>query len=371
MRNVIVVWAKGNADLFEQNVPLGFVGQRNARLRFNSDIDILFLDGYDLLEEGYRVLLQELGFNLYDVQKIYSDFAAKYSSLNRFGDFEKKCFLRWVVISEFYSKEQIVHYDGDVVFNEDPHIMLSKMNGKTFVLQGCPALACISDANWFYYYEESLRIFSSDIEGYSKQTWIEREGWELSERYKWSGQRDRKIIGSDQDLISHLIHGDKIPQSKPSEVLNCFSEYILFENPLYIHAYSPWCETLPFSYKRIDDIDYINGKRVAFWHMQNYFINYLVKYINTSQIIKLFKLRLPNDLTFTDNIVPNSITDLSFSKADKFKATDGRLLNLLLRIIGKIRGRRSRLEIYRLFFDKADFSSIFNNQVWWKDGVFK
>ena len=316
MRNLTVVYAKGNADLFERNIPLHFVGQRNAKLGFSNDIDILFLDGYDRLEERYRKSLQELGFNLYDVQKIYSDLREKYSLLNRFGDFIQKCFLRWLVIKEFFSGEKIVHYDADIVFNEDPSMLLSRMNGKTFVLQGCPALTCISDVDWFFHYEHNLNLFVNDIERYSKHAWIEREGWEQSEQHKWAGQRDKKIIESDQDLISHLIHTDRIPQNKPSEVLNCFSEYIMFENPLYIHAFSPWCKTIPFSYKRIDDIDYINEKRVAFWHMQNDFNNYLIKYVKTRRLIELFKVRLPNDLQYKDVLVPQSMTKLLYLKPD-------------------------------------------------------
>ena len=371
MRNFIVVWAKGNADLFEKNVPLYFVGKRNAKLGFSNDIDILFLDGYDYINGGYRGSLQELGFNLYDVKNIYSDLEEKYSLLNRFSDFEKKCFLRWLVIKEFFSGEKIVHYDGDVVFNEDSLVLSRKLEGKTFVLQGCPALTCISDVDWFSHYEDNLNLFVNDIERYSKHAWIEREGWELSEQHKWAGQRYRKIIASDQDLISHLIHTDRILQNKPSEVLNCFSEYILFENPLYIHAYSPWRETLPFSYKRIDNIDYINEKRVAFWHMQSNFISYLVKYSSYSQLIKLLKIRLPNDLEFKDIAVSRSIVDISCSKTDKYKKYKGRILNLVLRSIKKIKRKHYRLDMYHEFFDKNDFSSIYNNAVWWKKGVFK
>ena len=371
MRNLTVVYATGNADQFEANVPLHFVGQRNAKLGFSNDIDILFLEGYEFLEERYRVSLHELGFNLYNVRKIYSELREKYPLLGRFSDFNQKCFLRWLVIKEFFSGEKIIHYDADVVFNDDPSMFLSKMNGKTFVLQGCPALTCISDISWFSHYEENFNFFANDIERYSKTAWVEREGWELSEQYKWAGQRDKKIIASDQDLISHLIHADRIPQNEPYEVLSGFSNHIFFENPLYIHAYSPWCENLPFNYKRIADIDYINEKRVAFWHMQSDFNGYLAKCINAFKFFKFLKIRVPNDLTFKDIIVPTSFDDVSHFKRSKFNNLNGRILDFVLRMISKIRGKNSRLEMYRLFFAKNDFSSVFNDKIWWKDGVFK
>src|SRR5262249_32292468 len=152
------------------------------------------------------------------------------------------------------------HYDGDVVFNEDPDVVANLLHGKTFVLQGCPALTSISDHGWFDQYREQLDRFTNDVRGYSELAWTERDGWETSEREKWAGQRFRRTISSDQDLLSHLIHTDRIVQHKPSVILNDLQSYMLFENPLYLHGYDN--NLRHAKYERISGIDHIDGKRV-------------------------------------------------------------------------------------------------------------
>ncbi len=351
MRNLTVVYAKGNADQFERNVPLHFIGQRNAKLGFSNDIDILFLDGYDRLDEHYRVSLQELGFNLYDVQEIYSDLSEKYSSLNRFGDLNQKCFLRWLVIKEFFAGEKIIHYDADVVFNEDPLIINRKLAEKTFVLQGCPALACISDVDWFSHYEDNLKLFVNAMERYSNHAWIEREGWELSEQHKWAARRFSKVIASDQDFISHLIHTDQIKQDKPLEILPLLKDYAVFENPLYIHSYMK--KNLPVRYERVSEIDYFGNKRVLFWHMQSSFYAYLYRFILRRRFLPILsRRRLTNHLERMN--------------------LETYILSLPMKIRGKIsNGTNTRLTVYKFFFEKHDFSGVMNSRTWWRDDVFE
>src|SRR5262249_6592551 len=200
--------------------------------------------------------LQEVGYRVHDVSKIYSELANAYAALDPFGDYEKKCFLRWAVISTCFPGEQIIHYDGDVVFNEDPDVISRLLRGKTFVMQGCPALTAISDQNWFEQYQKQLNLFADDVRGYSELAWTERKGWETSEREKWAGQRFRRIISSDQDLLSHLIHTDRIVQHRPSEILNELKSHIVFENPLYLHAYENNLHRA--KYERISGVDHID-----------------------------------------------------------------------------------------------------------------
>jgi len=103
MKNVIVAWCKNKEKDFEDFVPLLFVGKRNKRLGLSNDLNVLFLGGYDLLNERYKNELSKLGFTLHDVSDLYMHFSDKYYQLNRFGDYEKKCFLRWLVIKEFFA----------------------------------------------------------------------------------------------------------------------------------------------------------------------------------------------------------------------------------------------------------------------------
>jgi len=346
MRYVICCWCGKNSDEFEKHVPLLLSGKRNLKLGFRNDIDILFLAGYDLLGEDYKQKLKSTGYELHDVSGICGGLERKYQVLDKFGEYEKKCFLRWAVISSYFPGESIIHYDGDIIFNEDPEVIGALLQGKTFVLQGCPALTSISDQAWFAQYQEQLDAFVNDIKGYSEKAWVERVGWEASELEKWAGQRFRQTISSDQDLLSHLIHTDRIVQDRPAEVLQAFDAYTLFENPMYLHAYEN--DLHDATYERRAGIDYINGRRVLIWHMQSSFNEYLGKFMFRRKYLGRGLKRLSSDL---------GKKDLVYYMHDFF--------------VRYLRGKaNSRLDVYRYFFEDHDLSEVLTDKTWWQAGAF-
>jgi len=347
MRHVICCWCDTDANRFENHVPVLFSGSRNLRLGFSNEIDLLFLSGYELLAEDYKSGLREVGYTLHDLARIYSEVESKYSSLQRFSNHVIKYFLRWLVISAYLGKEPIIHYDGDIVFNEDPVVIGKLLKGRTFVLQGCPALTVITDQSWFSQYKDHLAVFANDIEGYSTNAWKERVGSEITERGKWAGRRDSEIFLHDQDFLSHLIHTDRIVQDRPSEILQDLRSYIVFENPLYMDGYENNLHDV--LYRRNRDIDYIDSRRVLFWHMQGYFIHYLGKYIVAKRFIpKNCITRMSNDV----------------EKKDLYSYLYGLFCRHLRR------EPLYRLDVYRYFFEQNDLSEVLNNRIWWRPGVF-
>ncbi len=355
MQSVIIAWCNKDTQSFEEHVPLKFVGQRNAKLGFSNTIQVLFLDGFDRLSDTYKAELKNLGYQLYDASHIYQSFAQQYSRLDRFGDYEKKCFLRWPVINTFFSGQPVVHFDGDIVFNEDPSVITNLVSNKTFVLQGCPAFTVISNQDWFKQYQNQLNLFVADIENYSAQAWKQRIGWNITFKTRWAGSRFREVITSDQDFISHLIHTKQLIQDPIEEVMQCLHDYIYFENPLFIHVYD---DNFPYQYKRNNGIDYFEGvridgnpvpfsKKVLFWHMQSCFNFYLSKHILRKKLLGPIPLgRLPLHLS-------------SQGFEESFNKYARRFLH-----------HTTRLNVYRYFFDKHDFSGIFREHVWWKKGIF-
>ena len=346
MRNLICCWCNKDPETFENHVPLSFSGNRNTKLGFENTIDVLFLSGFERLTEAYKEELRDTGYRLHDVSGIYSKLATRFSQLDRFGDYEKRCFLRWPIIARYFPREPIAHYDGDIVFNEDPATIARLLKHRTFVLQGCPALTAISDDGWFAQYQEQLNLFVNDIEGYSQRAWKERAGWEISAKGKWAGLRDREIISSDQDLLSHLIHTDRIVQDAPSEVMRGLQSYTVFENPLYLHdeGNTPRNAT----YKRIAGIDYIDGRRVLLWHMQSDFTRYLSTFVFTKRYLRWARLRTTNHVEKV--------------------GLDTRLHNFFIRrLYGK---PDTRLSLYKYFFESGDFGDVFTNRTWWQEGVF-
>ena len=346
MRNVICCWCTRKPNEFEDHVPLYFVGMRNMKLGFNSKIDLLFLSGLELLCDDYKDNLRAVGYTLHDASGIFRSLAMKYTALDRFGNYEKKCFLRWPVISSYFAGESIIHFDGDIVFNENPDVISGLLQGKTFVLQGCPALTSICNRLWFSRYSEQLDMFVKDIEGYSAKAWKERDGWEISEESKWAGQRFREIISSDQDFISHLIHTDRIVQDKPSEILAALHAYIVFENPLYLHGYENNLHHA--AYERRAGIDFIDGRRVLIWHMQNNFNNYLGKFLFRRKYLVTRSKRLRND--------------------PEAKDIDSYLHYLFTRYL---HGRTAtRLNVYTYFFEEHDFHEVLTARTWWQESAF-
>lgn len=357
MKNVIIAWSFGDENIFEEKVPLKFVGERNNQLGFGNDFDVLFLTGYQLLSDRYKKQLFDLGYRLHDVGHLYDEYDKKYAALNRFGDYEKKCFLRWLVINQFLAGESIIHYDGDIVFNESPQVIKKLLQGKTCIVHGSPSVTAIGDRMWFDQYQEELNRFVADIQGYSAKAWVERKGWEVTANTRWAAPRYREIITSDQDFLAHLIHTGRIKQDSIEEISVLFDDYIVSSNPLFVHLYN---ENIPFKYVRENNIDYfvykrsdagdcpVVKKKILYWHMQSCFNFYSAKYIFRKKYINL----------------------LPFSKIC-LRDPARRWEDLLNKRASRLTHHTARLAVYNYFFKDHDFSGLMSSKIWWRDGVFR
>jgi len=357
MKNIIMAWSFGDEKIFEEKVPLKFSGKRNNQLGFGNDFEVLFLTGYKLLSDSYIKELSDLGYRLHDVENIYVEYDKKYGKLTRFGDYEKKCFLRWLVINQYFPGEKIVHYDGDIVFNESPAVIQKLAWGKTVVFHGSPSVTAISDIGWFQTYQQELDLFVANIEDYSRAAWAERTGWEVTAKTRWAAPRYREIITSDQDFLAHLVHTGRIKQDSIEEISLLFDDYIISSNPLFVHLYN---ENIPFQYIRENNIDYVSYKRsddgncpvikkkILYWHMQSCFNFYAGKYI--------FRKKYINFLPFSRICLRDPVR---------------RWEDILNKRVSRFTGHNSRLSVYNYFFKDHDFSGLMNDKVWWREGVFR
>lgn len=342
MINVVVVWADQDAAAFEHHIPLLWLGKRTRKIGSTATMHLLFLEGMDQLGERYLEELKELGYIPLDCSERYLQLGSSYSQLDRFGDYEKKCFLRWLVIQECFDNEPLIHYDGDIIFNETPEIIASTFGDKTFVLHGCPAFISTGTRDWLGEYRRNLDFFVADIDGYSRKAWQERNGWQRLYKEKWAGSRFRKVIASDQDFISHLIHTGRLPQDIPEDIL-ATTNLLLFTDPLYFAGH--YNELLPIAYERIDGVDIFNGRKVAFWHMQSDFVRYLTVFRKRGLLNRFARC-------------PNHLEGVTFENL--FWRGYNRLLNI----------RLNRLDLYRFFFEQHDLTGLFNEQVFWQPSVF-
>lgn len=154
----------------------------------------------------------------------------------------------------------------------------------------------ITNYDWFECYYAELVEFSRDIEGYSSMAWNERWGWEKSDIEKWAGQRYRRIMSSDQDFISHLIHTGRIVQDDPVHFVKHLSLYYT-ENPLYFdsHAEIQLSKHGGLSFSSDGDTCYVDGKKIAFWHFQSDFSAYVNAAIVLHKIC--YPFLVPNHLS--------------------------------------------------------------------------
>jgi hypothetical protein len=111
MNHVICCWCDTDSNRFEKHVPVLFSGRRNIRLGYTNKINLLFLSGYELLTGKHNHTLRDTGYTLHDLNPLCREFEFRYSSLKRFGSYEMKCFLRWLVMSSYLRGEPIFHYD--------------------------------------------------------------------------------------------------------------------------------------------------------------------------------------------------------------------------------------------------------------------
>ena len=354
----IFAWLKENQDgnSFEEQVPLLFLGNYLRRQGSNEIFNIVFLDGYHQLSSHYISELKAVGFNVINFSREFQRLARGFPGLARFGKYEMFCFLRWQTLAEYLRVEntrgQVFQIDGDIVFNAKPEEVANDVKGLTFVLQGCPAFVSIANGDWLEYYWKELVKFHQDIEGYSSIAWKERTGWKESHREKWAGSRFRRIISSDQDLLSHLIHTGGIIQDNPLEFTKRLTLFYM-ENPLYFHSHAKiqLSKDSGLGFSSDGNTCYVENKKIAFWHFQSDF----VRYVNTARV--LHRMHYPS--RFPNHLEPSRWQQL---------------------VSGMRRRARqmSRREVYscleELNSDKShavlSFANIFNRQSYWKKGIF-
>jgi hypothetical protein len=341
MYRVMVVWNGSTASSFEDQVPLALSGERNRRLGLDWQFDVLFLEGLSRLSRQYRDKLADLGYTLHDCERQYRLLEHDYTALGRLGDYGRKCFLRWLVVGEFVRGNSFTHYDADLVFNAGPEEM--ELDGLTFILQGCPAYTRVEDSSWLNSYRRELDKFTLDIETYSRNAWQERTMYLKVYREKNNALWDRPVFSHDQDFLQFLTLSGRLPQANRSE-LDKRSCLALFQNPLTIGE--DIAADLPLTYERKHGVDFINGRKVAFWHMQSDFCDYL------GHAAFRRKIGATGRVPWRD--ANRTATYKIYRRWKKFF------------------GRYSRGMLARQYFNtEEDLGFLLNDRTYWKQGVFE
>jgi hypothetical protein len=105
---------------------------------------------------------------------------------------------------------------------------------------------------------------------------------------------------------------------------------------------------IPFKYSRVEGIDFLNNKKVAIWHMQSHFNNYLGKFMIRKKYLNyLSNTRLKNQDKDVEFYLQKLVTQV---------------MNLQ---------PMSRLDVYKYFFESNDFRELLSTKTWWKPDIFQ
>jgi len=256
MTNLVTTLWIDNFEQFEEKVCLRNLAKQG---RFSSafPLNALVLSGFDLLPATYLDELKEHSVNLQDVTSLTQELVQEYrSDLNFVNNYEFLCFVRWLVISKFFSNSPFVHIDSDLYIQIDSGDFLDLFTGLSGTF-GSPCLTACSSPEWLESYRDNFLMFINDPRDFRKQF----------SNLDISLLRDN--IGSDQDLIHLLESAGRLPRLKDNFDLDAWSVFI---NPLWPYIVKP---SSPTRFSRTDDVDFIDNKRVLFWHMQNDFSIYV------------------------------------------------------------------------------------------------
>jgi len=346
MKLVTTIWVN-DFESFENKVCLLNLAEQQ---RFNSTTPLhaLVLDGINKLPDSYIHRLGELNVMIHDACNLVEAITSRYrSSLGFVNDYEFLCFIRWLVIDEFFSGEPYLHIDSDLYINIDSSSFVELFGGLSGTF-GSPCLTSCASRSWAERYKDNFLAFIADPATFRSRF----------KNIDISMLRDH--IGSDQDLIHILECAEELPNLRDSFD---FKTWSIFINPLWPYISKP---SKPVRFEQRSSVDHIDNKNVLFWHMQNDFTTYVGRAIFLKET--LFSLK-------QESLWPTRIP-LPYLQLDK--STD----NITLKIIEWLLLRNadprakdsynpfSRKYVCQQFIGLGAHREIFSSRVWWESDTF-
>src|SRR4051812_29602686 len=159
MKSTMVLWLY-SAEQYRNNTPINEIAEHAAQNGFNDeDVDVLCLHGFEFIPAEDIARLKQRRFFLHDATALYTSIAQRYPNLRKlYPNHFFECFLRWIVLKEFYRGSPIVAWDADIFFNEKVSRVHGEFAGSTFT-SSSTCLVALHDSRWLEVYEEQLNAF--------------------------------------------------------------------------------------------------------------------------------------------------------------------------------------------------------------------
>ena len=226
-----VVWTNGDTEAFEKSMPIVWNGKFLKSRGWENGINVVFIAGFPGDNHPYILQVKQLGFNVIDASQMAKDILKNFPELDRLRSLSKYWFLRWYILEQLKiqtNQKTIVHLDGDVALTVRPSELCSEFEGRTLVLQGCPAFA----TNWFREFDLGLREYLSNPEQMKTKMIEEKICRGDFDRALWNQLSfSESSIIHDQYLIQYLISAGRLPQDNALRAMPF--KYFWIQNPIF------------------------------------------------------------------------------------------------------------------------------------------
>lgn len=343
-------------------------------------LDIVLLGDVEALSPQTRAELDRTPCRIHDGRAEYERLIARHPRLMaRFGGpygIIGFALLRWTLIARLFPDGPLLCYDGDILHNLPLRELERAFAGLTTTATST-CFAAIADRGWFAAWEAAVLAIEDDPERFDRIMAPLLAGTGASAQ-----------LSAEEFLAKALIEDGTLRQDSLPADFPCW----IVPNPHALprlHCYvrergGPAQPALPMRYDRQDGIDRINGRPVAFWHMQKPFLN---------------QLGVLNALAGTDGPGhPGRVPVLSFYGRFPYPALvravdpyhDEQPMPLpapALRPLSQAmiaaerhhwqdgtpidRNPFSAAAIYRRFFEDGDLGQLFNDRTWPVPGVWQ
>ncbi|MFP1130186.1 hypothetical protein [Asticcacaulis sp. W401b] len=360
MKVVSTVWIPNSVADFEMHACLSIHAMRGAATR-HCPYEVFVLDGFEKLPKNYISSLKAQNINIHDASKLTRKILKEYQGLNSFysagqgAHYETLCFIRWLVMKEVMKGDSFLHIDTDLFFQENNEFICNLFEGRTGTF-GSPCLTSVSNPSWLLQYEDALA-----------RMLVDRSKFQADIGYK--GNEFRKDISSDQDLVIAMESTGNIVNEHMSELNQAFQ---IFVNPLWPYASPPGRK---IRYEDRGGRDFIDGKPVLFWHLQNNCADYISRYVCLKNYSSSWlSSYLPQRLCFpfiqlepnAENFAFQALRDLSWRIIHQKQANG----SVNIDDFGS-EGFFARTWISRYFIIQRQGREIFTDNYWWEAGLFE
>ena len=276
----------------EKDVPLKLIGEWINKNKWENNISLVFMTGFDAIDKNYLEELKNLGFKIFNKTFKTKKLLENNPLFERLPRFYKFCFLRWLLFYEMVLSKEIslpkVLIGGDVFLTENPKKIFNEIQKNNFILQGCSDFSCINDINWLENFSKETKRFIQEGNKYHIHN---RFNLKDSDEKEFLYEKTYPLpLRHDQDLIQFLIAKGKLHQTK-SETLYKRSNYFWFQNPIRNYQWmQSQLKSKDSMFKLKNDEIYIENKKIPFIHFQGDFVNFLYLHENLN-FLKIKTLR--------------------------------------------------------------------------------